>query len=319
MLSNQSRVQRASLSGPRVERARQSSRCIQMIAAPSPRSRKVPMLASIALASIELASTLATGSMNGITLTPAAIKIAEAVATTNTAGIINFNNTLGRGKALDQPYFTNDPTGHAPQNGRLWQSKNVFIGPGPSPSHLSANCEEPGPTAFGLSANDRTTILVQVGTVKVGISPWQRLEGRANRRYEDARLNWLYERGYTTGVRTFVNDAYAQPPAAAATRDLQPLDDAYTLNTQPAANQPVRFEDIQPRATIRIPADAPRFRKRMHVQSHCQPVVYIACNGERQVQTITGRGNSYEPTRVITSQPVVAAPAPAPTTVATAQ
>jgi hypothetical protein len=28
----------------------------------------------------------------GITLTPAAIKIAEAVATTNTAGIINFNN-----------------------------------------------------------------------------------------------------------------------------------------------------------------------------------------------------------------------------------
>lgn len=262
------------------------------------------------LASLALATTLATGSMNGITLTPAAIKAAEAVATTSTSGIVRFGNTIGRGDALAAPYITNDPHGHAWTNGRLWHSKNVFIGPGAVARDWSANCEEPGPAAYGVSQHDRTTILVQVGTQKIGISPWQRLEGRAMRRFEDARNQWLYERGYFTGVRTFVNDAYAQP-VHAATRDLQPHDDALTLDDSDAVSKPVRFEDIQPRATIRIPADAPRFRKRMHVQSACQPVVVVSCvghvTGEKQVTTVSGRGNSREVTRVVSQQATVVA------------
>lgn len=268
-------------------------------------TRKADMLASLALA-----TTLATGSMNGITLTPAAIKATEAVATSSSAGIVRFGNTIGRGNALATPYITNDPNGHAWTNGRLWQSRNVFIGPGPVLRDGRANCEEPGPAAYGVSQHDRTTILVQVGTQKIGISPWQRLEGRALRRLEDARNQWLYERGYFTGVRTFVNDAYAQPQHTAA-RELQPHDDALTLHDADSVKTPVRFEDIQPRATIRIPADAPRFRKRMQVQSSCQPVIVLTCSGhrtgEKQVTTVSGRGNSREVTRVVSQQSTIAA------------
>ena len=262
------------------------------------------------LASIAVATTLATGSMNGITLTPAAIKVAEAVATTNTAGIVRFGNTIGRGDALAAPYITNDPHGHAWANGRVWHSKNVFIGPDPVQRDWSANCEEPGPAAYGVSQHDRTTILVQVGTQKIGISPWQRLEGRAMRRFEDARNQWLYERGYFTGVRTFVNDAYAQPQHTAV-RELQPHDDALTMDDSQPVSAPVRFEDIQPRATIRIPADAPRFRTRMQVRSTCDTGIVVVCSGhqtgDKQVTTVSGRGNSREVTRVVSQQATVAA------------
>lgn len=242
--------------------------------------------------------------MNGISVTPAAVKVAEAAVTTSTTGIVRFNNTIGRGKALRTPYITNDPHGHAWANGRVWQSENVFIGPGATARDWRENCEEPGPAAFGVSKHDRTTILVQVGTQKIGISPWQRLEGNAMRRFENARVQWLYEHGYFTGVRTFVNDAYAQPTHVEA-RDLQmrePIDDAYTMRDD-AVTKPVRFEDIQPRATIRIPADAPRFRKRMQVRNACEPATIVLCSGhmtgDKQVTTVTGRGNSYEPTRVV--------------------
>jgi hypothetical protein len=266
------------------------------------------------LASIALATTLATGSMNGITITPVAIpvaiKAADALTTASTSGIVRFNNTIGRGAALARPYITNEADGHTAVSGSVWQSEHVFIGPDPVQRHWSGRCEEPGPSAFGVSAHDRTTIFVQVGTQKIGISPWQRLEGRAMRRFEDARNQWLHERGYFTSVRTFVNDAYVQPTHT-ATRELQSHDDALTMIDSTVPGAPVRFEAIQPRATIRIPADAPRFRKRMHVRSTCESAVIVACGerraGEKQVTTLTGRGNAREVTRVVSSQAVVAA------------
>jgi hypothetical protein len=253
-------------------------------------------------ASLVLSASLASSSMNGISPTVHALRVSETVAATTNTGIIRFGHSIGRGKALVGPYITNNPSGHAWENGRVWVGRSI-IGPGPSPQRV--HCEVPGPAAFGVRADDRTTILVQLGTIKVGISPWQRLEGRANRRLEDARNQWLYEAGYTTGVRTFVNDAYAVAPQA-VTRDLQPTDQALTFS-QPEHAQPVRGVEIQPRATIRIPADAPRFRKRMHVQ-RCEPAIIVAsCEGQDQVRTVTGRGNASAPTIVVRPNVKVAA------------
>jgi hypothetical protein len=249
------------------------------------------------LTSLAVGASLATSSMNGITPTIAATKAAEAIAINATSGIVRFPHSIGRAHPLSTPYITNDPTGHAPQNGRLWISRPMI---GPDPSARRINCENPGPLAYGVSESDHTTILVQLGTIKVGISPWQRLEGRANRRLEDARIKWLNDRGYTSGVRTFVNDAYVQPTQSAS-RDLQPIDDALVIHDEPVDQKHIRFQDIQPRATIQIPADMPRFRKRMHVHNTCTPTIIIAdnCSGRPQVEAITGRGNSYQPTRVI--------------------
>jgi hypothetical protein len=200
-------------------------------------------------------------------------------------------------------YSTNHAEFHAQENGKLWNSR-ALIGPDPTPRTI--NHETPGPLAYGVPEDDRTVILVRVGMTSFGISPWQRIEGRALRRLEDARLKWLNDNGYGSGVRTFVNDAYA-PRHEHAAADLHQLPVADSRLVEAA---PVNAREIQPRATIRIPADMPRFRKRMEVRrTVSQPAVVVASDnrtGGVQVNSITGRGNSGTPTLVVPKAVAVA-------------
>jgi len=200
-------------------------------------------------------------------------------------------------------YSTNHAEFHGQENGKLWHSR-ALIGPEPTPRAI--NHEVPGPLAYGAPEDDRTVILVRVGMTSFGISPWQRIEGRALRRLEDARLKWLNDNGYGSGVRTFVNDAFA-PRHEHAVADLQQLPAAEAQLVEAA---PANARDIQPRATIRIPADTPRFRKRMEVQRKTsQPSIVVASatsTGSVQVSSITGRGNSFTPTLVVPKATAVA-------------
>ncbi|GEM_PF-1193452 len=205
-------------------------------------------------------------------------------------------------------FATTDPDAHANINGRLWISQ-PFIGPAPSPAPI--NNEVPGPGAYGVSEGDQTTILVRIGMTSIGISPWQRIEGWSQRRLEAARLKWLDQHGYGSGVRTFVNDAYT-PGIELATAPLQQLPDAQWTEGAPTNNA----RDIQPRATIRIPSDMPRFRKRMDVRRpgllpgyRAQPAFVVANEqqaGEVQVRSITGASNSNIPIKVVPSTTTLA-------------
>jgi hypothetical protein len=199
-------------------------------------------------------------------------------------------------------YATNHSEFHAQENGKLWHSR-ALIGPEPTPRAI--NHEVPGPLGYGAPEDDRTVIVVRVGMTSFGISPWQRIEGRALRRLEDARIKWLNDNGYGSGVRTFVNDAYA-PKHEHAAAPLQQSADAQFVE----ASTPANARDIQPRATIKLPADMPRFRKRMDVRRNVSAPTIVVTSGNRtggvQVSSVTGRGNSATPTLVMPKATTVA-------------
>jgi hypothetical protein len=73
---------------------------------------------------------------------------------------------------------------------------------------------------------------------------------------------------------------------------------------------PVDAREIQPRATIKLPADMPRFRKRMDVRRSVPAPAIVVASGDRtggvQVSSVTGRGNSATPTLVMPKATTVA-------------
>lgn len=65
----------------------------------------------------------------------------------------------------------------------------------------------PGKPAFGAAGPERERAKVRVGHLVVSVSPWERIEEQGLENLERGRQQWLAERGYTGGVRTFVNPA----------------------------------------------------------------------------------------------------------------
>lgn len=271
---------------------------------------------SIVLASCVLAVASATA-LNGVS--PVSASAVAAVVASNATNLqvgTNFGYIAPPGKVrIAKTYYSNHT--HDNVNGKVWVSDRVYIGP--SPSARQDTCEVPGPSYYGVPADDNTRILVRVGMTSFGISPWQRIEGRALHRLEEARQCWLNSHGYGSGVRTFVNDAYVNHAEHAEHAQSEPL------RSLPAAEDvqvqaPVNVRDIQPRATIRIPSDMPRFRKRMDVRNNFNngilvrrvPQINVAsvcqprCTGQPEVRTISGRGNSWGTTIVMPRNTTVA-------------
>lgn len=141
-------------------------------------------------------------------------------------------------------------------NGRLWISRPM-IGVNPEhPQHpLHAQHAHgwrgPGPGAYGADEHDFSSVYAKIGSVVSSFSPWETVRGSGNHSLEAARQKWLAERGYTGGVRTFVNDLYM---------------DRYVVVTEHAAASG-DTKTVEPRATIHMPIDQPRFKSRMHVQN----------------------------------------------------
>lgn len=167
-------------------------------------------------------------------------------------------------------------------NGREWVS-----------SHDS--CCHSGASAYGVHDDDDTRILVRVGNVQVGISPWKRIDAFGLRHLEDARNRWLHAHGFTGGVRTFRNDAYAPAHQHAHAEGglvrLPAADDRLEVRALPIR------ESIQPRATITLPVETPRFRQRMRVDagSNCAaPVIVVRRRAAfaNQIADCAWRGNA---------------------------
>lgn len=65
--------------------------------------------------------------------------------------------------------------------------------------------ENPGRLAYGAADAGHDRVHVRVNNQKVSISAWQQVEGEGWANLERGRQQWLKERGYTGGVRTFVH------------------------------------------------------------------------------------------------------------------
>ncbi len=180
-------------------------------------------------------------------------------------------------------------------NGRVWVSRPIIgsMQQGPYP----AGGDSPGPEAYGAYDNQDAEVWAQVGLQTVGLNPWESIDAEGLKRLEHARNFWLQERGYTGGVRTFVNDLYLWKQAG------------------PEPEQEHASAVPTPRATITLPADMPRQRRRIRVDagSALSPVVPGAgparvswplnAPGDAVART-SGNGGllgGAEPSRVITS------------------
>lgn len=140
-------------------------------------------------------------------------------------------------------------------NGRLWLGERCIGGETPDWSSPAFwDWAGPGPVAYGAVGSELQTVHARVGQLAVGINPWEAFNGAGMGDFDAARNEWLKERGYVGGVRTFVNDLYVD-------RYINPM-------TQRIA--------VTPRATIELPADMPRFRSReqvMHEMGSVKPAV----------------------------------------------
>ncbi|HRJ50475.1 MAG: hypothetical protein KF787_13070 [Phycisphaeraceae bacterium] len=135
-------------------------------------------------------------------------------------------------------------------NGRHWISRG-FIGDPQSryEKRWPLAWGNPGPAAYGADEEDFSVAYVRVAHTAVSISPWESIDMAGYQNLERGRQEWLKERGYTGGVRTFTNPLYRR----------RPVDRSITAI--PAEQLP------QPRMVIELPPDMPRFKKRQEVQA----------------------------------------------------
>lgn len=93
--------------------------------------------------------------------------------------------------------------GYSANHARLWVGDDVK-----DIASRRAWRENPGRVAYGaVEHNDAGRVHIRANDLVVTISPWQQVEGETYQNREAARQQWLKERGYTGGVRTFVNPA----------------------------------------------------------------------------------------------------------------
>ena len=144
----------------------------------------------------------------------------------------------------EYPYEIADSVRRPNFGGKLWISSNTIIGGQPSYRYGPVS---PGAAYYGAPERSNGAIPVRVQHLITTVGPWQRVgtvgsgaQGNLAR-MERGRNQWLKENGYTGGTRTFVNAALYNPERTASA--------------------------IQPRATIILPPDAPRMRKRLEVRA----------------------------------------------------
>ena len=137
-------------------------------------------------------------------------------------------------------------------NGKAWAGESFVGGVESYPSETGS----PGAAAYGAVGDEDAIAHLRVGPYVVGVNPFEeiRAEGKEMPRHilaamEEARNQWLKDRGYVGGVRTFTN------PAA-------------SVGTKQAI-------DLTPKAVIPAPTDLPRVRNRMEVRS-AAPTMKIA-------------------------------------------
>lgn len=168
----------------------------------------------------------------------------------------------GRPIATSAPYASGivDDVHRPGFNGKLWVTRPIIGGmQGPYATEESLLADRYG--AFGDSDQ---VVYARVGSLAVGIHPFEQICQNGLRRFEEARSFWLREQGYTGGVRTFVNDAY-----------IFMKDDG-----SPRAEAPAKPE---PLATITVPDDMPRRKNRLRVDAG-SPVPAIAVLGQGDVR-----------------------------------
>jgi len=178
-------------------------------------------------------------------------------------------------------------------NGRLWIGRPVIGGVDTGYPNAWADS---GLGEYGADQHDDATVYVRIGNTAAGISPWDAVHGHGLKALESGRQRWLEERGFTGGVRTFVNDLYLYAPQGAE-------------GHQSASAAP--STEVQPRATIHTAPDQPRFKARMQVNSGRAPgAAAIALLGDRAPLTISwpqsAPNGDASLIRVVTPQTVVA-------------
>lgn len=90
--------------------------------------------------------------------------------------------------------------GYSSNRARLWVGEDVK-----DIAARRAWRENPGKVAYGAADAGHDRVQVRVNNQKVSISAWQQVDGEGWANLERGRQQWLKERGYTGGVRTFVH------------------------------------------------------------------------------------------------------------------
>lgn len=144
----------------------------------------------------------------------------------------------GRADSVNRPGF----------NGRLWVTTPIIGDPeGKLTPTYPESWGDPGPEGYGAMDDAGGAVYARMGQNTVAINPWERINQGGYHRLEAARHQWLAERNYTGGVRTFVNEVYELLPEAKMSRN-----------------------EIAPRATIELPPDMPRLKAHQQVR-HAAP------------------------------------------------
>jgi len=182
---------------------------------------------------------------------------------------------VGRMVATPRPY----PAGRADDvhrpgfNGRVWIGRTARSREGAAPEY-ALDWRRPGPAAYGAAEDDSSTAYIRIGHNIVGISPW---ETQSFSRLEEGRRQWLDERGFTGGVRTFVSDAALRQAGSGEGVDASPV------AVRPAATDP------EPLIIIELPEDQPRQKSRMRVDAGETPAPRIKAIGAKPVPTTAHR------------------------------
>ncbi|MDX2146695.1 MAG: hypothetical protein SFZ23_04165 [Planctomycetota bacterium] len=205
------------------------------------------------------------------------------------AQVISYEYRSPRRIATIRPYPANrvDDVHRPGFNGRLWIGESFRGG---QQTVWPLGWGDPGPEGYGALDNPWQTVYARVDHQVIPLNPWIRIPDTGLQDFERARNEWLRERGYVGGVRTFVNDAHlsqhidrerARFGQADGTMDLthehSPTAQDSALLSDATTPGDARGKAIAPRATITIPDDAPRFRSRQRVDAgHSLPPVALA-------------------------------------------
>lgn len=160
-------------------------------------------------------------------------------------------------------------------NGRMWVTRPIIGGM----DAWAVDEGAPGASAYGAFDRQDTDVQVRVLHTVIGVNAWESIDKPGLAHLEQARQFWLREQGYTGGVRTFVNDAVLwNHPQGRETREA-------AATPRPAVNPLIEpAGEIQPRATIRVPAEWPRtHRIRVEATAPGASIASLPGNGPARV------------------------------------